>query len=163
MLHACIKHLIWRGILTIFLGTKYGLKKVGWSSFLFLTPVVNWLKTGLDATAATLWQLARQVMCMWKFASCWAFFYPFCWSDNDFLGFSFARSLDRRGTFMPFNWAFSVCVRVWVCGSGSVTSQQVDILSWTNITAVFRSRKGWPESALHATVFLSEHCSAFCF
>jgi hypothetical protein len=29
--------------------------------------------------------------------------------------------------------------------------------------AVFRSRKGWPESALRATVFPSEHGSVFCF
>jgi hypothetical protein len=26
-----------------------------------------------------------------------------------------------------------------------------------------RCRFGWPESTLHATVFLSEHCSVFCF
>ena len=59
-------------------------------------------KTGLVATAATMWQLARQVMCMWEFASSWLSFILSVGRDNDFLGlgFRFARSFDKRGIYI---------------------------------------------------------------
>jgi hypothetical protein len=44
-------------------------------------------------------------------------------------------------------WDFGTVFGLWDCRS------------W----AVFSFRFGWPESGLHATVFRSEHCSAFCF